>query len=101
MRVVGFPAGALCARPGTNPDLFFPDDQAPNYAARVAAARRVCADCPVQAACLADWMRREPAGARYGVVAGTTPENRDALAGTTAEPAAAGPFRPAVGSEAA
>jgi WhiB family transcriptional regulator, redox-sensing transcriptional regulator len=80
MRVTGFPAGALCARPGTDPELWFPDDTAPDYPARVAAARRVCAGCPVRTACLADRMRSESTGSRFGVAAGTTPEERDALA---------------------
>jgi hypothetical protein len=94
MRVIGFPAGALCARPGTDPELWFPDETAPDYPARLAAARRVCVDCPVRAACLADRMRWEPAGSRFGIVAGTTPDERGALAEPT-------PFRHGAGKEAA
>jgi WhiB family redox-sensing transcriptional regulator len=80
MRTADLPSGALCARPGTDPELWFPDDTAPDYPARVAAARRVCLGCPVRAACLADRMRWEPAGSRFGIVAATTPQERDELA---------------------
>ena len=49
-----------------DPELFFPAAEAgPVYAAQVAAAKRVCAGCPVRAACLAEalaadalWHRR-------------------------------------------
>jgi WhiB family transcriptional regulator, redox-sensing transcriptional regulator len=102
MRIIGFPAGALCARPGTDPELFFPDPDTTDYPARVAAAGRVCAACPVRTACLADWMRWEPTGSRHGVIAGTTPDDRDLLAGTHDRPVeAARPFHPAAGIEAA
>jgi WhiB family redox-sensing transcriptional regulator len=70
---------ALCARPGTDPELFFPIETAAHAPARIAAAKRVCAACPVQAACLADLMRWEDPARRWGVIGGTTAAERDAL----------------------
>ncbi|KAA1020243.1 WhiB family transcriptional regulator [Pseudonocardia sp. EV170527-09] len=70
---------ALCARPGTDPELFFPIETAADAPARIAAAKRVCASCPVAAACLADLMRWEDPARRWGVVGGTTAAERDVL----------------------
>jgi WhiB family redox-sensing transcriptional regulator len=70
---------ALCARPGTDPEMFFPIETATNAPARIAAAKRVCAACPVAASCLADLMRWEDPARRWGVVGGTTAAERDAL----------------------
>lgn len=70
---------ALCARPGTDPELFFPIESAANAPARIAAAKRVCAACPVRTACLGDLMRWEDPARRWGVVGGTTAAERDAL----------------------
>lgn len=73
-----------CREPGIDPELFFPvSDSAP----QVAAAKVVCARCPVVARCL-DWALR--AGEPVGIWGGTTPEERrrarlllnGALAGT-------------------
>lgn len=60
---------ALCAQ--TDPDLFFPTDSA-----EVAAARRVCADCPVRQQCLADALA-DPA--LRGIWGGTTRTERRRL----------------------
>jgi WhiB family redox-sensing transcriptional regulator len=59
--------------------MFFPIETAANASARIAAAKRVCASCPVAAACLADLMRWEDPARRWGVVGGTTAAERDAL----------------------
>lgn len=63
---------AICR--GADPDLFFPI----GYAGHVleeqqAAAKNICAHCPVQAECL-DWALR--AGEPDGIWGGTTPEER-------------------------
>ncbi|GAA1870977.1 WhiB family transcriptional regulator [Pseudonocardia ailaonensis] len=86
MRITGWHADALCARPGTDPELFFPDDTALTYPVRVAAAKRVCAACPVRAECLADVLGREQPGRRWGVIGGTTAEERDHLATPAVSP---------------
>jgi WhiB family redox-sensing transcriptional regulator len=70
---------ALCARPGTDPEMFFPIETAANAPAQIAAAKRVCAACPVRTACLTDLMRWEDPARRWGVVAGTTAAERDVL----------------------
>jgi WhiB family transcriptional regulator, redox-sensing transcriptional regulator len=62
---------AACARPGVDPDLFYPD---PGQRTKVAHARRICARCPVQAPCLEEalatpWLD--------GVWAGTTSRDRE------------------------
>jgi hypothetical protein len=59
---------ALCRQ--TDPEIFFPElGQNPT------AAKRVCAVCPVRAACLADAIaQREP----HGVRGGMTPNERKA-----------------------
>lgn len=60
---------------GLDVDMFvFPERRATT--ATVAAARRVCAVCTVQAECLADALVSEP---HYGVRAGTTPSQRKVL----------------------
>lgn len=69
-----FPRDALCV--GMDPEVFFP---LPGSTHGVAAAKAVCALCPVRAACLEFALRFgdvEP-GAVYG---GLTGEERDALA---------------------
>lgn len=67
--VVTWRAQAACA--GTPASVFFVEQ-----GADVAAARQICAGCPVQAECLADALdRHEP----YGVWGGTTPRERRSL----------------------
>ncbi|MGL4174308.1 MAG: WhiB family transcriptional regulator [Actinomycetota bacterium] len=62
-------ASALCAQ--TDPEVFFPEKGASS-----AAARRVCAVCPVELECRAEAMdRREP----FGVWGGTTEADRRRL----------------------
>lgn len=54
---------ALCAQ--TDPDLFFPDRDAPTD--RVRAAEQVCAECPVQQRCAA---YASGTGQRHGIWGG-------------------------------
>lgn len=61
-----------------DPELFYPLDLDPGGPA-VAAARRVCAGCPVQLACLLDVMAGEDPAMRWGITAGLTPGERSAL----------------------
>lgn len=60
---------AACA--GVDPDLFFPDRGASR-----AAARRVCAGCPVRAECLEYALE---AGEKFGVWGGTSEKERRAM----------------------
>jgi Transcription factor WhiB/Homeodomain-like domain len=63
---------AAC-RSGVDPETFFPaSDSGPDYEAQVAAAKAVCARCPVRAACLDEALARIP----YGIAGGLTPEER-------------------------
>lgn len=59
-----------------DPDLFFPEI---HQAAQWAAAKEVCARCPVRLDCL-DWAMKEESGlgrsARYGVLGGLSPQGR-------------------------
>jgi WhiB family redox-sensing transcriptional regulator len=52
--------------------VFFPD---PGERGKVARAKRICAGCPVRAACLADALDT-PSGQDYGIRGGTTREER-------------------------
>jgi WhiB family redox-sensing transcriptional regulator len=67
---------AACA--GADPETFYPLDLAPDSGA-VAAAKQVCAGCPVRAECLADVMAAEDPARRWGISGGTTPAERAAL----------------------
>jgi WhiB family redox-sensing transcriptional regulator len=62
--------GALCAQ--TDPEIFFPEKGTP-----ARAALRVCAGCPVRAACLADALARRDV--TFGVLGGLTPRQRREL----------------------
>lgn len=67
-------AAAVCAQ--TDPELFFPEaDHGRAYEAQVAAAKRVCAGCPVCAQCLGFALQTLP----YGVAGGLAPEERHGL----------------------
>ena len=66
---------AACARPGVDPELFFPG---PTEGAKLRQARRICVDCPVKAPCLADALARSPNN-DHGIYGGTTPEQRGQL----------------------
>jgi WhiB family redox-sensing transcriptional regulator len=72
---LGWRQRAACARPGVDPDLFFPD---PGQRGKVAHAKRICARCPVQAPCLADALATQD---EYGIRAGTTAKDRSRIRG--------------------
>jgi hypothetical protein len=66
---------ATCAR--VDPELFFPAAEGgPALERQVEAAKRVCAACPVRAACLAWATRALP----YGIAGGLTQQERRQLA---------------------
>lgn len=66
----------LAACVGTDPELYFPAaETGPGYDAQVAAAKTVCAGCPVVAACLAEALARIP----DGIAGGLTADERRAL----------------------
>jgi WhiB family redox-sensing transcriptional regulator len=68
----------------TGPAGIEPEDEPPlDRAARVDAARQVCAACPVQRPCLAYALRTRPAA---GVWAGFTPEEITGLIAAAARP---------------
>jgi hypothetical protein len=67
-------ADALCGQ--VDAELFFPTaDRGAVFEAQVAAAKRVCAGCPVRARCL-DWALR---ALPEGIAGGLTPGERQAL----------------------
>lgn len=83
-------ADALCAQ--VDPELFFPTaERGDLYEAAVAAAKRVCAGCPVRQRCL-DFALSALAD---GIAAGTTPEERAALRRRRARTSAVGEGSPA------
>jgi WhiB family redox-sensing transcriptional regulator len=63
-------AHAACR--GEDPRLFFPDPRSSNHDA----ARAICGRCAVAAQCLAGALARREA---YGIWAGTTPAEREAM----------------------
>ncbi len=65
---------ARCAQIGG--DGFFPSLTA---LGEVAAAKRVCAGCPVRAECLADVLAWEQPTRRFGIAGGLTPTERQRL----------------------
>lgn len=71
--------GAACAKPGVNPDDFFPpvDSQGRRDPTRKEqTAKRFCVACPVRRSCLvAALQRREP----YGIFGGLTASERNRL----------------------
>jgi WhiB family redox-sensing transcriptional regulator len=67
---------AACIK--VDPEVFFPLDLTPG-APGVAAAKEVCAGCPVRAECLADVMAAEDPSRRWGISGGTTPAEPAAL----------------------
>lgn len=72
----GWRDAALCRE--VDPDLFFPDGNVGRgpYRAQVAAARSICARCPVRAVCL-DWAAESLDGLPYGVAGGMTDLERE------------------------
>jgi len=80
-------SAAVCAQ--VDAELFFPEaDRGRAYELQVAAAKRVCAACPVRAECLDFALRALP----YGVAGGLAPEERRGLPRTGAAIAAATEF---------
>lgn len=80
-------AGARCARPDIDPEIFFPvhDEVGRLNAAQrraVAEAKAVCFTCAVRTECLRLALARP---VRHGIVAGTTPRERIALVAAAAE----------------
>ena len=76
--VAGRPWWALAACRRVDPEVFYPLDLDPSGPA-VRVARRVCAYCPVLPECLGDVMASEDPARRWGVIGGTTPDERAAL----------------------
>jgi WhiB family redox-sensing transcriptional regulator len=69
-------ADAVCGQPHVDAELFFPVARVgPAYEAQVAAAKAVCARCPVTAECLADAL----VGIPDGIAGGLTEQERRAL----------------------
>jgi WhiB family redox-sensing transcriptional regulator len=66
---------ASCARPGIDPELFFPF---PGEHGKAARAKRICARCPARRVCLADAMATRD---EFGVRGGLTPKERQRLRG--------------------
>lgn len=71
-----WPELAACRDPGVDPEIFFPLGEIGPGAGQIAAARAVCARCPVVSQCL-DWALR--AGEPAGIWGGTTPDERRRL----------------------
>jgi Transcription factor WhiB len=70
----GWRARAACR--GVDPELFFPAaERGPVRAVQVAAAKAVCAGCPVRTECLAEALARIP----YGIAGGLTENERRRL----------------------
>lgn len=63
---------AACARPGVDPELFFPGA---SEIGKTRQAKQICAGCAVKAPCLADALAR-PANSDHGIYGGTTPKQR-------------------------
>jgi WhiB family redox-sensing transcriptional regulator len=76
---------AACQAPGVDPELFFPVGDFGPALSQAAAAKRVCARCPVRASCLA-WALR--GGEQDGIWGGTTPGERRCLRARLRRPAA-------------
>jgi WhiB family redox-sensing transcriptional regulator len=68
-----YPRDALCV--GADPELWFPVDEDVADSPRVAAAKGICALCPVRAQCLEVGMRED-----VGIFGGLTSAERRSLA---------------------
>jgi WhiB family redox-sensing transcriptional regulator len=64
---------AACA--GVDPELFHPD-RGPGERKAMAAAKSICANCPVQRECLEDALEQDD---RYGIWGGLLPDEREQL----------------------
>ncbi|WP_169165139.1 WhiB family transcriptional regulator [Cellulomonas taurus] len=62
-----------------HPEVFEPDDDHTPTEAEWAVPRAICSACPVIEECLADAMKTEAQGARYGMRGGTSPDERRTL----------------------
>jgi WhiB family redox-sensing transcriptional regulator len=60
-----------------DPDVFFADEVKGRYAT----AGIICDSCPVTTECLAEALKAESCGVRYGMYGGLTPSERQRLAG--------------------
>lgn len=67
---------AACRTSAVDPELFFPLSESGIGVSQVAAAKAVCAHCPVAAQCLT-WALRS--GEAAGIWGGTTPDERRVL----------------------
>jgi len=76
---------AVCARPGIDPELFFPDQHHGTDVAGAALARRVCAACPVRPECLRAALA-SPDADMEGIYAGTGQQERARLRRPVAAP---------------
>lgn len=76
---------AACTDPEVDADVFYPAAGWADEAA-TAAAKAVCAACPVRCACLADALSWETPRTRYGVLGGLTPTERADLAAAVGVP---------------
>jgi WhiB family transcriptional regulator, redox-sensing transcriptional regulator len=79
---------AACREPGVDAELFFPVSESGPALREIAAAKAICARCPVAAACR-DWALRS--GEVAGIWGGTTPAERRLL--RHGRPGARGPAR--------
>lgn len=70
---------AACAAPDVDASVFYPPSGA-DAVWTAAAAKRVCAECPVRRVCLADALSWETTRTRFGVLGGLTPAERGELA---------------------
>lgn len=86
---------AACRQPGVDAELFFPVSESGPALREIAAAKAICARCPVAAACR-DWALRS--GEVAGIWGGTTPSERRLLRRSRpANPAPARALSPAPG----
>lgn len=67
---------ALASCRGMDEALFFPPGDAPDCGVRIAAAKAVCAGCPVRRECLDDAMGWEQPSTRVGVRGGLSAAER-------------------------
>jgi len=79
---------AYAACHGQDPELFFPVGHARRARQQLAAAKRVCARCPVQSLCL-EWAVL--AGIQHGVWGGMSEEDRRSIRSIGLPPSARPP----------
>jgi WhiB family redox-sensing transcriptional regulator len=64
---------------GRDPELFYPVGAGPQVGEQIAAAKAVCAGCPVRELCLGDAMASEDPASRWGVTGGLSATERTRL----------------------